>query len=350
MTYTTNEATAAPKAVRRTRKQGLKTWSAFGNLGRRPTEYEIVTHNLNHTTGEVPLEMGPEVHGNRWLREHRDAMKLQVADWDAFRDPDAVTYATYVAGQDDEETYVEGLLEEFDEQDYDALLRSDSLELLRRAFTPGRYLAHGQQMLSAYVQQLAPSSYVSNCAAFQTADQLRRVQLTAYRTTQLQLAHPDRDYGVGERASWEGDPDWQPLRRAVELALVEFDWDRAVVVTNLVVKPVADLGLLKALSRQCETSGAVLDALILDNLFKDSLRSQRWTTALAQFLIGADPGNQATLQGYLEEFAPLGHDIVDATARLIMGRDAAGSATVAAAVRADWSTLLDDAGLSLPPR
>ena len=349
MTETTRTPDA-PKAVRRARKQGLKTWSAFGNLGRRPTEYEIVTHNLNHTMGEVPLEMGPEVHGNRWLRRHRDAMKLQVPDWDAFRDPDAVTYATYVSGQDDEETYVEGLLEEFDEQGYDAALDAGTLDLLRRAFTPGRYLAHGLQMLSAYVQQLAPSSYVSNCAAFQTADQLRRVQLTAYRTTQLQLTHADRDFAVGERASWEGDPDWQPLRRAVELSLVEFDWDRAVVVTNLVVKPVADLGLLKALSRQCETSGAVMDALILDNLFKDSLRSQRWTTALARFLISADPGNRATLQGYLEEFAPLGHDIIEASARLVAGHDAAAAAAVAVDVRAGWSTLLDDAGLVLPTR
>ena len=48
------------KATPRTRARGLKTWSAFGNLGRRPSEYEILTHNLNHTTGPVPLELGPD--------------------------------------------------------------------------------------------------------------------------------------------------------------------------------------------------------------------------------------------------------------------------------------------------
>ena len=112
------EATATP----RSRQRRLKTWSAFGNLGRRPTEYEIVTHNLNHTTGAVPLEMGPDVHGNVWLREHRDSIKLTAPDWDAFRDPDAVTYGSYVAGQDDQETYVEKLLEQFDGQGYDAAL------------------------------------------------------------------------------------------------------------------------------------------------------------------------------------------------------------------------------------
>src|SRR5437660_8858875 len=128
------------KAAPRSRQRALKTWSAFGNLGRRPTEYEILTHNLNHTTGAVPLEMGPNVHGNVWLREHRDSIKLTAADWDAFRDPDAVTYRTYVAGQDDQETYVEGLLEQFDRDGHDRSLSPAALDLLARALTPSRYL------------------------------------------------------------------------------------------------------------------------------------------------------------------------------------------------------------------
>ena len=39
----------------------LRTWSALGELGRTPTEYEIVTHAMNHTTTRpLPLEMGPD--------------------------------------------------------------------------------------------------------------------------------------------------------------------------------------------------------------------------------------------------------------------------------------------------
>jgi hypothetical protein len=339
---------ATSKAVPRSRARGLKTWSAFGDLGRRPTEYEIVTHNLNHTTGAVPLEMGPDVHGNVWLRTHRDAMKLTVPDWDAFRDPDAVTYATYVAGQDDQETYVEGLLEEFDGLGYDASLSGEALRLLRRALTPGRYFAHGLQMLSAYVQQLAPSSYVSNCAVFQTADQLRRVQLTAYRTKQLQLTYPDRDFASGERGTWEGDADWQPLRKAVELALVEFDWDRALAVTNLVVKPVGDLILLRQFSRQAELTGARLDALIADNLWLDSQRSQRWTTALIRFLIDADLGNADILQALVTEFAPLGREMTEGGARLLAPSDRQRQAEIAGRIRDEWTALLEGAGLAAP--
>ena len=334
------------KATPRSRQRALKTWSAFGNLGRRPTEYEILTHNLNHTTGPIPLEMGPEVHGNVWLREHRDAMKLAVPDWDDFRDPDAMTYGKYVASQDDQETYVEGLLEQFDGDDHDATLSPAALHLLLQAFTPTRYLAHGQQMLSAYLQQLAMSSYVSNCAAFQTADQLRRVQLTAYRTTQLQLTHEQAGFAVSERQIWETADDWQPIRRAVELALVEFDWDRAFVITNLVVKPVADLLFLDQLSTQCAAVGAGLDALVLENLWRDSLRSQRWTTALAQFLIAADESNGQVLQTYLDEFAPLAEAMISAGAKLVSTNQGRSTAEIAESVRSNWVTLTEQTGLT----
>ena len=335
------------KATPRSRQRALKTWSAFGNLGRRPTEYEILTHNLNHTNGPVPLEMGPEVHGNVWLREHRDAIKLSVPDWDAFRDPDAMTYGKYVAGQDDQETYVEGLLEQFDGEDYDTTLSPAALDLLRRAFTPSRYLAHGEQMLWAYLQQLAISSYIGNCAAFQTADQLRRVQLTAYRTTQLQLAHDRAGFATGERQLWENDANWQPIRRAVELALVEFDWDRALVVTNLVVKPVADLLFLDQLSIQCAAVGAAMDALVLENLWRDSRRSQRWTTALVKFLIAGDAANEHVLQSYLDEFAPLGHDMISAGAALLHTTAGRSSSEIAAGACADWFALLEEGGLKV---
>jgi hypothetical protein len=333
------------KATPKTRTRGLKTWSAFGNLGRRPTEYEILTHNLNHTTGPVPLEMGPEVHGNIWLRKHRDSMKLTVPDWDAFRDPDAVTYGSYVAGQDDQETYVEGLLEQFDRDGYEQSLRPPALDLLAAALTPSRYLAHALQMLSAYLQQLAVSSYVGNCAAFQTADQLRRVQLIAYRTTQLRLTHEDRAFGTGERHLWETDPNWQPIRRAVELALVEYDWDRAFVMTNLVVKPVTDLLLLEQLSRQATAVGAQLDALVLENLWRDSQRSQRWTSALVAFLADADAGNRGVLQGYLDAFTPLGEEMIEAGASLLTVPTTRTADEIASQVRSAWAALLDPVGL-----
>lgn len=325
----------------------LKTWTAFGNLGRRPTEYEILTHGLNdYAAGDPPLELPPDALGNRWLREHRGGTSLTAADWNAFRDPDAVTYGSYVAMQDDQETYVEGLLERFDRDDYDLRLTSTALDYLARTVTPSRYLAHAGQMLSAYLQQLAPSSYVANCATFQTADQLRRVQLIAYRTTQLRLTYPESTFGTGERATWEQDPGWQPIRAAVEHALVEYDWDRALVATQLVVKPVADLIFLERLRDEL-AADAPLDSLIVENLAMDAARSRRWTAALLRFLTGADPANRGTLQGYLAQWAPQGHAMLAAGAELLARPGGRSPREIAAAAEKGWTALLEPAGLTV---
>ncbi|MBI4943860.1 MAG: toluene hydroxylase, partial [Actinobacteria bacterium] len=235
----------------------------------------------------------------------------------------------------------------FDADGHDAALPVPALDLLAGALTPCRFLGHGLQMLSAYVQQLAPSSFVATAATFQTADQLRRVQTLAYRTTQLARAHPDRGFGTGERATWREHPHWQPLRRLLELALVEYDWDRAVVATQLVVKPVADLLLLDALAHRLGAAGATLDALVLENLAKDARRSQRFSVALATFVVEADPGNAAVLQEYLDAWAPLGHEAVAAGARLLAA-DEDDAARVRASVTQAWGGLVTDAGLRLP--
>lgn len=334
----------------RTRKRGLKTWSAFGNLGRRPTDYEIVTHNLNHTTGPVPLQMGENVHGNRWLIEHRDSTALTVGDWDTFRDPDAVTYGSYVAMQDDKETYVEGLLERYDAEGHDEALPGSALDYLALALTPNRYLDHGLQMLSAYVQQLAPTSYLATAAAFQTADQLRRLQWLSYRTVQLGRAHPDRGFGTGERTVWEQDPRWSVVRETVERALVEFDLDRSLVATQLVVKPVADLLMLTELGRELAAAGSVLDSLILDNLARDAARSRRWTSALLTFLTEADAGNAAVLQSVLDDWAPRGHAALDAGAEIVATAGARSADEIADSARTAWRALVEPAGLTIDQR
>jgi toluene monooxygenase system protein E len=331
----------------RTRSRSLKTWSAFGDLGRRPTEYEILTHDMNHTRGDIPLEMGPDVHGNRWLREHRDSIALEVPDWNGFRDPDALTYSGYVAMQDDHETYVEGLLEQFDGERHDESLTAHSLSFLALALTPCRYLAHAEQMLSAYLQQLAPSSYIATCATFQTADQLRRVQLIAYRTTQLRRTHPDQGFATSERATWEDHPDWQPIRTAVEHALVEYDWDRALVATQLVVKPVADALFLEQLARELASAGSTVDALIVDNLWHDALRSRRWTEALLRFLVDAAPGNRLVLQRYLDQWARYGRDMLAGGSRLLAKAGGRTGEDIAAAATRSWQALFVPAGLAV---
>ena len=329
----------------RARRPKTKTWSRFGNLGRKPNEYEIVTHDLNHTiSGPTPLEMGPDVHGNVWLKRHRDSMPLSVQDWNEFRDPDQVTYRKYNTMQDQQETYVDGLLAEFTSKNSDHSLTPAAVDLLAHVLTPSRYLSHGLQMLSAYVQQLAPSSYIANCATFQTADQLRRVQLAAYRTKQLSETFPERHLGNAERAQWEQAPGWQPIRELVERLLIAYDWHDAFIGTQLVLKPVTDFLTLQEFAGVAAAQGDDLDALMVENLFKDAERSQRWSVACTRFLIGAGDGNRAALRETLARWRPFGEAAIAGGTELLAPYTGGGDA-IASRVRQSWAGLLAEAGL-----
>jgi len=325
------------------RRPALKTWSAFGNLGRRPSEYEIVTHKMNHTLRATPLEVGPDRHGNLWLLRHRDAAKFAVEDWDGFRDPDQLTYKKYVTLQDKSETYLDALLQEFDRMG-----RADTAaDFLQTCLTPSRYLAHGLQMMSAYLQQMAPSTYVGNCAAFQTADHLRRVQRVAYRTVQLDRTYPQRLFGRTERDAWEQAPEWQGLRKGVERLLVTFDWDDAFVGLNLVVKPLADELTLRHFAAVARHLGAELDALVADNLFLDAERSRRWTAALTRFAIAQDSVNRGRLDALIAKWRPIAAEILQTGHRrlgsFLPGPDCADP--IAAAAAGAWRRFLGEAGL-----
>ncbi|MEP7300777.1 MAG: toluene hydroxylase [Caldimonas sp.] len=339
--------TTSPSAPAVLRSRRVKTWSSFGQLGRKPNEYEIVTHAMNHTIGATPLEMGPEVHGNRWLLRHRDGIALKAAKLDVFRDPDQMTYRKYTQAMDEQETYIDGLLQHYGEVRHsDRDLSPAALELLASAMTPARYLGHGLQMISAYVQQLAHSSYLANCAAFQTADQLRRVQRVAYRTRQLADAFPERGFGAGERQVWEGDADWQPAREAIEKLMLAYDWDEAFVGLNLVVKPVADALFLKAFAGIARENGDELDALLAENLYLDSQRSRRWTIDACRALVQADAGNAAVLRERLAQWRPYGQKIIESASRLLARHgQSTKAAAIADRVSTEWAVFLSDAGM-----
>src|ERR1700749_3946367 len=183
-----------------------RTFSAFGDVRRMPSEYDIVTHAQNWTLRQnraAAFEQNPSSAANLWFLTYRDNTPLQGTDWDAFRHPDKLTYRAYVNLQSDAETRVGGVLEAHADADADAVLDPVVVTLLGRLFTPSRYLCHGFQQVEASIGYMAPSSYITSAASFSTADFLRRVTTIAYRTRELQVAWPESGIGSMERAEWE---------------------------------------------------------------------------------------------------------------------------------------------------
>lgn len=283
-----------------------RTWSAFGELRRLPTEYEIGTHGANWTTRQgrtTPLEQDPSTPANQWLRTYRDGSPFTVDDWDSFRDPDSMTYRQYVGMQSDQEAQVRGVLDTYSDARADARLRPAWRAVLARVFTPTRYPLHGFQQIHACFAYLAPSSYITNAATFAAADLLRRVSLVAYRTRELAMSWPDEGFATGERALFEKAEAWQPVRAAVESALVTYDWAEAFTAVDLVLLPTLDDLLLRQLGELARANGDELTWLLLSFLAADSRRRDRWSAALASYAITRRPGNAEVLRDWVDAWS-----------------------------------------------
>ncbi|AOJ88515.1 toluene monooxygenase [Burkholderia sp. MSMB0856] len=291
----------------------LKTWSHLAARRRKPSEYEIVSTNLHYTTDnpDAPFELDPNFGMALWFKRNRNASPLRHADWNAFRDPDELVYRTYNMMQDGQETYVFGLLDQFSSRGHDAMLERDWAEYLARLYTPARYLFHALQMGSAYLTQLAPASTISNCAAYQTADSLRWLTHTAYRTKELSLAFPDLGFANEERRIWEQDPAWQGWRRLVEEALVAWDWAESFVALNLVARPAVEETVLRTLGQTARQNGDTLLGLLTDAQLADAQRHRRWAGELVRMALEQD-GNHAVLAAWVDKWAPLADAAIDA--------------------------------------
>ena len=173
--------------------KGMKTWSGLAKKRRRPSEYEVVTTNLQtrtrHPDQAYELSPAPLLGMNEFYKRHVSESPLQHTDWEGFRDPDEMIYRVYTRIQDQQEQYVDGLLDEHNEIGHDATLSAAWLDVLERLYTPRRFLQMALQMGAAYLVQMAPASTITACAGFQDGDEFRWLSRCAYRARELQRAH-----------------------------------------------------------------------------------------------------------------------------------------------------------------
>lgn len=305
----------------------LKTWSHLAARRRRPSEYEIVSTNLHYTTDNphAPFELDPNFEMAQWFKRYRNASPLSHPDWNAFRDPEELVYRTYNMLQDGQETYVFGLLDQFSTRGHDTMLARTWAGTLARLYAPTRFLFHALQMGSAYLTQMAPASTISNCAAYQTADSLRWLTHTAYRTKELSQTFGDLGFGTDERHYWEHDPAWQDWRKLVEQALTAWDWSESFVALNLVTRPAVEEAVLRGLGMAARHNGDTLLGLIIDAQLIDAQRHRRWAAELVRMALEQE-GNRAVLTDSVSKWEPLADqaiatwfaalpDVPDASAR-----------------------------------
>jgi toluene monooxygenase system protein E len=207
-----------------------------------------------------------------------------------------------VALQRDQEAAVDGVLETIERTDYDAGLSEAWLDALELVLPVLRFPCHALAMLAAYVGQMSASGRVVVCAAFQAADEVRRVQRFAYRTVQLRKRRAG--FGAGSRATWERDPRWQPLREVVERALVTWDAGEALVALDACIKPAFDALFGVFWPDLAKQRGDTLLVPIASSLHQDARWHASWSGALLGALFAESPAHKDAAQGWVDVWAP----------------------------------------------
>ncbi len=307
-----------------------RTWWHLEGLGCKPNDYDVATSRLLYHPSrgfevEVPLAA--------WYERHQRGSPFACGDWEAFRDPRETTYAAYVDLQARREAYVDGLLAAMEAEAYEARWAPEWLATLERVLPPLRHPLHGLQMVAAYVGSMAPGGRIVIAAALQAADEMRRLQRVAYRTAALRRRRPG--FGGGALAAWQDDAAWQPLREAVERALVAWDWGEAFVALDLVLKPALDRLFTVELARVATEAGDPLLAEVLRSLEEDCAWHRDWSASLVRTAVADRPANADVLRGWVRRWEPLARRAVEGCAGLLSSpaRDAASGSEPRAVAR-----------------
>jgi toluene monooxygenase system protein E len=251
-----------------------------------------------------------------WYYRYREGSALS-ADWEQFSDPRATTYRGYTELQDRKEDMVDGLLREEDNHAGVPALAGEWLHFLDLWYAPLRYPVHALQMLAAYIGQMAPTSRITNCAAFQSADEMRRVQRIAYRSAQLasrEGAHSAEEH----RRQWEQASEFQPLRELAETALIVYDWAESFVVTNLVIKPLIDRLINQEIAGVLAASNhdTILQSVHF-SLDEDAAWHRDWTNALLKVALKDSPENAELVASWILAWRPRAENAVSGLAEVV---------------------------------
>jgi toluene monooxygenase system protein E len=162
---------------------------------------------------------------------------------------------------------------------------------------------------------MAPSGRITITALFQAADEMRRVHGIARRMGHLRWADPAAP--ERSRQQWQSLAEWQPLRRAVETALVAFDWGEALVALNLCLKPMCEGLFLGELGRLARQRQDFLLGELLASFDEDGRWHRAWSGDLIRLAVGERGENQSAIQRWIDRWYPAAREAVRAAAPLL---------------------------------
>jgi phenol/toluene 2-monooxygenase (NADH) P1/A1 len=285
------------KPIRNTYKymSGLKV--------KRPTTYDEATYNLEPKENfhYRPL-WNPEMN----IFDER-LTKVKCEDWEQFRDPEKLYYATYCYSRADFQTRIKGQFEAAERYGWFNNMEPAFVDTVREILPVLRHLIFGESIAFMYIGRAAVGTAVEQCATYQCYDELGTAQLL----TKICLELEDKIPTILQdgKQKWLEDEKYQKLRALTERLMVTWDWAEAMIAANLVLDQILYPLFFEEMTALAIENGAIGYAAFSQYFMEMAEYEKTYTTALVKMLLADCPENKEVIQSYVNKWLP---EVIDA--------------------------------------
>lgn len=280
------------KPIRNTYKymSGLKV--------KRPTTYDEATYNLEPKENfhYRPL-WNPEFN----IFDER-LTQVKCEDWEQFRDPAKLYYATYCYSRADFQSRIKGQFEAAERYGWFKQMDPAFVDTIREFLPVLRHFIFGESVAFMYVGRAAVGTAIEQCASYQCYDELGTAQLLTRICLELEEQCPTilKD----GKQKWMEDEKYQKLRALTERLMVTWDWAEALIATNLVLDLIVYPLFFEEMTAVAMENGAMGYAAF-SQFFMEMVEYERnYSTALVKMLIADRPENKDVIQSYVNKWLP----------------------------------------------
>ena len=333
---------------------GNRTFVWVEPAGRRPTEYEDLTVGQQSTPAKYAFQGWPIRFDDGRDPYTEDSTVIRSSDWYAYRDPNQTIQRLYISGTNESEKALERSIAGAHAAGLFAFADQEWVRTgLAEHYMVYPFVEYGLFLALCYAEREALSDTTTFPIVFEAADKLRHLQDVVYYSFELAEAFPGFDDSHCQEA-WQSDPVWQGARSAVEHIIALNDWMEVVVATNLCFDRLfGELVKVEYFSRFAAANGDVVTPIIIASSEADTSRTQRWTTALVEFLV-QDPAhgseNRQIISRWVAKWNEYSRQACDAFAPVFaqVPKKPATFSTAMNNVAAKQAAYLRDLGLTVP--
>ena len=283
--------------------------------GKAATRYQEAVHDFQATHNfhyRPTWEPGLELFDKR-----RTAIELD--DFDQLIDPRQYYYAPYTMQRARQQEAQDNNFKIVEKRNLLSQIPREWRAKIERLIIPLRHVEWGANTNNCYLAAYGYGAPFTSAAMMETMDHLGVAQYLT-RLALVLSGPPLLDQG---KAAWLNDPDWQPMRRLVEDAMVTKDWFELHVLQNLLldgaVYPYAYVHFETALG----ASYGIGYTLATEFMREWVAESMRWTEATIKVVASASAANKALLNSWIAVWEPRVREALAPLTASAFGEDAA---------------------------